>query len=167
MTLFLARAGKFGENENYFLENNEICMIWQELSDVNLSNIKTQEQLKEILLNTYQEQLKSVPNWASQIWIHLNKMKIGDLVILPLKNSRKIAIGKIISDYIFDPKKKPYSHIRKVEWIKKEIPRTSFDQDLLYSFGAFKTFCEINRNDAESRIKAFLSGKKILQIMTL
>jgi restriction system protein len=160
MTLFLARAGKFGENENYFLENNEICMIWQELSNVNLSNVKTQEQLKEILLNTYQEQLKSVPNWASQIWIHLNKMKIGDLVILPLKNSRKIAIGKIISDYIFDPKKKPYSHIRKVEWIKKEIPRTSFDQDLLYSFGAFKTFCEINRNDAETRINAFISGKK-------
>ena len=82
-------------------------------------------------------------------------MKIGDLVILPLKNSRKIAIGKIVSDYIFDEKKKPYSHIRKVEWIEKEIPRTSFDQDLLYSFGAFKTFCEINRNDAESRIKSF------------
>jgi restriction system protein len=160
MTIFLARAGKFGENENYFLENNVICMVWQELAESDFSNIKTQEQLKEILLNTYQEQSKSVPNWASQIWIHLNKMKIDDLVILPLKHSRKIAVGKIVSDYIFDPKKKPYSHIRKVEWIEKEIPRTSFDQDLLYSFGAFKTFCEINRNDAETRIKAFLSGKK-------
>ncbi len=62
MTLFLARAGKFGENENYFLENNVICMAWQELANADLSNVKTQEQLKEILLNTYQEQSKSVPN---------------------------------------------------------------------------------------------------------
>jgi restriction system protein len=159
MTLFLARAGKFGENENYFLENNVVCMVWEELTDTNLSNVKTQEQLKEILFHTYQEQTKSVPNWTSQIWIHLNKMKIGDLVVLPLKNSRKIAIGKITSDYIFDQKKKPYSHIRKVEWLEKEIARTSFDQDLLYSFGAFKTFCEVNRNDAESRIKNFLNKK--------
>jgi len=160
MALFLARAGKFGEHENYFLENNEICMIWQELAETNLTNIKNQDQLKEILINTYQDRLKSVPNWVSQIWVHINKMKVDDLVILPLKNNRKIAIGRIVSDYKFDPSKSPYSHIRKVEWLEKEISRTSFDQDLLFSFGAFKTFCEINRNDAESRIKALLSGKK-------
>ena len=160
MAVFLTRAGKFGENENYFLDNNIICMVWQELSEVDLSNIKTQEQLKEIMIDTYQDRSKSIPNWISQIWIHLKKMQVGDLIVLPLKNSRKIAIGKIISDYIFDEKRKPYSHIRRVEWIEKEIPRTAFDQDLLYSFGAFKTFCEINRNDVEARIKALLSGKK-------
>ncbi len=127
MALFLARAGKFGEHENYFLENNEICMIWQELAETNLTNIKNQDQLKEILINTYQDRLKSVPNWVSQIWVHINKMKVDDLVILPLKSNRKIAIGRIISDYKFEPNKYPYSHIRKVEWLEKEISRTSFD----------------------------------------
>lgn len=29
-----------------------------------------------------------------------------------------------------------------------------FDQDMLYSFGAFMTVCKITRNDAENRIKA-------------
>jgi restriction system protein len=160
MTLFLARAGKFGENENYFLENNVVCMVWDELVDKDLSNIKSQEDLKEVIKNTYQDSTKgAVSNWTGQIWVHLDKMKIGDLVVLPLKNSRKIAIGEIISEYIFDPKKKPYSHIRKIKWIKKELFRTQFDQDLLFSFGAFMTFCEIARNDAENRVRNIINLK--------
>ena len=30
------------------------------------------------------------------------------------------------------------------------MPRTAFEQDLLHSFGAFMTVCNISRNDAES-----------------
>lgn len=158
MALFLARGGKFGENESYFLENNVVCMVWDELADKDLSNVKSQEELKEIIKNTYQDSTKgAVSNWTGQIWVHLNKMQIGDLVVLPLKNRRKIAIGEIISDYIFDHKKKPYSHIRKVKWLKKELSRTGFDQDLLFSFGAFMTFCEITRNDAENRVKDIIN----------
>lgn len=160
MALFLARGGKFGENENYFLENNVVCMVWDGLVDKDLSNIKSQEDLKEVIKNTYQDSTKgTVSNWTGQIWVHLDKMKIGDLIVLPLKNSRKIAIGEIISEYIFDPKKKPYSHIRKIKWIKKELSRTQFDQDLLFSFGAFMTFCEITRNDAENRVRNIINLK--------
>lgn len=168
MALFLARGGKFGENENYFLDNGVVCMLWNELADRDLSAVKSQENLKEILSNTYQDSSKgAISNWAFQIWVHVNKMKVGDLVIFPLKSSGKIAIGKVVSDYIFDAKKKPYSHIRKIEWIKKDIPRTAFDQDLLYSFGAFVTFCEIVRNDAEKRVKNMLktiSSKSVDEI---
>ena len=32
------------------------------------------------------------------------------------------------------------------------IPRSVFDQDLLYSFGAFMTICQVSRNDAEQRV---------------
>ena len=39
-----------------------------------------------------------------------------------------------------------------MEWIVQDIPRTNFDQDLLYSFGAFMTVCQVSRNDAEQRI---------------
>ena len=35
-----------------------------------------------------------------------------------------------------------------------DIPRSNFEQDLLYSFGAFMSICRISRNDAEARIKA-------------
>jgi len=47
----------------------------------------------------------------------------------------------------------PYYHYRDVEWFALDIPRDRFDQDILYSFGAFMTVCAIHRNNAEERIK--------------
>lgn len=49
-------------------------------------------------------------------------------------------------------------HVRQVKWLKN-IPRSAFDQDLLYSFGAFMTVCQISRNDAENRVKKLLQIK--------
>lgn len=34
------------------------------------------------------------------------------------------------------------------------MPRSSFDQDLRYSLGAFMTVCRMARNDAEARVRA-------------
>src|SRR5690606_27251477 len=34
------------------------------------------------------------------------------------------------------------------------VSRTSFDQDLLHSFGAIMTICKISRHDAEKRVRA-------------
>ena len=46
------------------------------------------------------------------------------------------------------------------------FPRTAFDQDILYSFGAFMTICRIKQED---RIKAVIhahkQGKKAPQII--
>lgn len=50
-------------------------------------------------------------------------------------------------------------HTRPVEWLK-EFPRSAFDKDLLFSFGAFMTVCRIERNNAEQRVIAKLEGKK-------
>ncbi len=40
-----------------------------------------------------------------------------------------------------------------MKWIEKDVPRSVFAQDLLYSFGAIMTICEIKRNDAEKRVR--------------
>lgn len=37
--------------------------------------------------------------------------------------------------------------------LAKDVLRSAFDQDLLYSFGALLTFCQIKRNDAERRVR--------------
>src|SRR5439155_16305331 len=41
-----------------------------------------------------------------------------------------------------------------------ELPRTSFGQDLLYSFGAFMTVRQITRNNAQARVIAIAKGQK-------
>jgi restriction system protein len=48
--------------------------------------------------------------------------------------------------------------VRPVEWLKTDIPRDSFDQDLLFSFGAFLTFGQVRREGAEERILAVVQG---------
>jgi restriction system protein len=43
-------------------------------------------------------------------------------------------------------------HTRPVKWLDTEVPKDNFDQDLLYSFGAFLTFGRVQRDNAEERI---------------
>lgn len=104
-----------------------------------------------------------IRNWVSQIWPFAHEMKIGDLVILPLKKSqRSIQIGEITSDYNFDLNgTSPYFHWRSVKWIEEPVPRANFGKDLLFTFGAFLTICRVQRNNAEHRINAMrLNGWK-------
>lgn len=71
-----------------------------------------------------------------------------------------------MGDYEFLPNNdNPYYHAHQVDWFACDIPRTAFDQDILYSFGAFMTICRIKQED---RIKAVINahkqGKKAPQI---
>jgi restriction system protein len=159
MTVWLVRAGKHGEREKLALENDVAVIGWEELPD--LTPYHTREELKDQLYKTYPEQKpKTLLNWESQIWPIRDTIKVGDLVVLPLKTRADIAIGKVMGPYQYrtDLPNGPY-HTRPVKWLK-EIPRNKFESDLLFSFGAFMTVCKIERNDAENRIKAILEGKK-------
>lgn len=81
-------------------------------------------------------------------------MKIGDWVVLPSKKKPAIHFAEIVGDYSFNKNAEdPFFHHRKIKWIAKDKPRSNFDQDLLYSFGAFMTICRISRNDGENRIR--------------
>jgi restriction system protein len=158
MTLWMVRSGRYGEREDFALENNVAVIGWNELPD--LSKIETREQLRALLEKTYpDDKPKTHINWESQIWPFLHGMKIGDLISMPLKSRAAIAFGKITGTYSYR-KDFPENarHSRKVDWLK-EIPRNKFDQDLLHSLGAFMTVCRIHRNNAEERIQVMLEGK--------
>jgi len=160
MSVWLARAGKNGENEALAIENNIVTIGWNELGD--LSPAKERQDLYDMFETTFPDAGKGrVANHVGQVWAFRARFQVGDLVVLPLKTQSAIAIGKITGDYQYrtdlgDSAK----HTRPVEWLKTDLPRTMFDQDLLHSFGAFMTVCEIKRNDAEQRIRAIAEGKK-------
>lgn len=154
MSIWLFRAGKSGEYENKFLNDNRVYLTWDEL-DVNLNKLNSKEELYNILVDKYDlEKEKTAINWASQIWSIAHSMKIGDWVVLPSKVNRTIHFGEIVGKYVFDKELgSPYYHYREVKWFALDIPRDRFDQDILYSLGAFMTVCKIHRNNAEERIK--------------
>jgi restriction system protein len=85
-------------------------------------------------------------------------MSEGDTSVLPLKTRPgQIALGTVLGPYQYKEIGGEWRHTRRVHWIR-EVPRSTFRQDLLYSFGAFLTVCRITRNNAEERVAIVLAG---------
>ena len=160
MTLWLVRAGKNGEQEESALEHNLVTIGWSELQ--NLSTINSKEALRERFEDIYPgEKKNTVSNKVGQIWAFINKIEVDDLVVLPLKHQSAIAVGRIKGKYKYRTDiASNVRHTLPVEWIRKDLPRTAFEQDLLYSLGAFMTVCQIQRNDAEQRVKKIVYGSR-------
>lgn len=156
MALWLVRAGKHAEHEARFLEQNRVCLTFSDLVNENLAAISDYDGIKAVIQrNNPNGTVGMIRNFAGQAWAFTLAMKVGDWVILPRKESSTIAIGQVTSPYQFRQDEDPlYQHVRDVTWLNTSIPRDVFDQDLLYSFGAFLTVCEIKRNDAEQRVRA-------------
>lgn len=154
MSIWLFRAGNAGQYENKFLSDNRVYLTWDKLN-IDLKQYGNREKLLNKVRDIYGGvKEKTAINWVSQIYPIAHRMRIGDWVVLPSKQTRTIHFGRITGDYVYDGSLgNPYYHYRKVEWFAKDIPRNNFDQDILYSMGAYMTVCKIHRNDAEKRIK--------------
>lgn len=156
MSLWLVRAGKHGEHEDRFFNDQRIYCTWPELSEDDLSKAEDSDDIFARLRDVFPEDPKNrLLNWARQIWAFVGLMEVGDWVALPRKQKSAIAIGEITGPYEYEnPQQDDYVHSRKIKWLNEEVPRSVFGQDLLYSFGAFMTICQISRNEAEKRVRA-------------
>ena len=132
---------------------------WEELPD--LSGISSRKELEELVRSTYPDAGKRrVAHWVGQLWAFRERMQAGDLVVLPLKKQSAIAIGTIAGPYAFRTDLPADTHhTRATKWIKTDIPRSRFDQDLLSMFGAYMTVCQLQRHHAEERIHAIITGQ--------
>ena len=155
MALWLVRAGKHGEDEKQCIEENFVTVGRGEMPDY--GHCKTREELRDICESVYLgARKKSVENTVSQLWTFLYLIQIGDLIALPLKKTATIAIGEITGKYQYVQDADRTKIRRSLKWLCTDTPRSSLGQDLLRSLGAFKTVCQIRRNDAENRIKAII-----------
>ena len=153
MALWLVRAGRHGEHEKKFLEENRIYLTWGGLSH-DLARKQDRGELRALLEQVYPDAPKGrISNNLGQIWAFSRKIELGDWIVLPSKKKPAIHVAKVKGNYIFDPGgEDPFFHYRETEWIAQDVPRTNFAQDLLYSFGAIRTICQVSRNDAETRV---------------
>lgn len=154
MSLWLVRAGRHGEQEQGALEKDVVTIGWNELPD--LSNLKSRSELTKVYIQIHPTAKKNqVANEVGQVWRFAREIQVGDLVALPLKTQSAIAIGKVQGPYEYVELADNIKHVRRVRWMKT-IRRSAFDQDILYSLGAFMTVCRIKRHDAENRVKRLL-----------
>jgi len=159
MSVWLVRAGRHGEAEAYNIEHGVAVIGFTEIPD--LTNAKTSEAVSGRVRAALgvDATTRRVSNLAAQLHAFANRMESGDLIVMPLKSRPQVAIGHVSGNYDFRQAMGAPHHVRLVRWLRTDIPRTAFGQDLLASFGAYMTVCQIRRNGAEERIRAVVAGK--------
>lgn len=150
---WLARSGRYGERDDWALENGVTPGGFDTVP--NLSGCRSLDDVRVLVAAAEPDASpNAVGNFAAQLWALAGRMAVGDYVVLPRKSTSQIAIGRITGAYEYraeedDAEKR---HVRPVEWLRTDVPRSQVKQDLLYSLGAFSTYCQVSRNEAVARI---------------
>ena len=78
---------------------------------------------------------------------------------MPLKTSKKIAMGRVTSGYTFlqndDADKR---HVVKVNWERTDLPRTAVKQDLLFTLGSAMSVFAPSKHNAIARLEHLLKN---------
>lgn len=156
MAVWLCRAGRFGEHEARFLENNKIYYTFEEIG-VPLANFGSRRDLQEYFIKispAVKENAAKV--YAGQGYVFCNEMAKGDWIITPSKTSPGVLhFAEITGEYIFDENaEEHYRHSRPVKWFT-DMRREQFEPDIQSSLGALMTICKIGQED---RIKKIISS---------
>lgn len=152
--LWIVRAGAQGEREYAAIEKNELLPGFLEVGD--LSQLDNRDAILKHLHEVWPDEgTNRLRNFAAQLNQFVNRIEIGDYVVMPRKLTNGVAIGVVTGAYKFDAAS-DYKHSRSIAWKEESLPRDTFKQDLRHSFGAFMTICEIKRNSALERVTSVL-----------
>lgn len=154
---WLVRGSKNYAFDNWMLENGYTAVDFSEVGD--LSVAKDLPGMRALLSPVMPDRSeKAVGNYAAQLNAFANRMSVGDIVVLPLKNVGRLAFGVVTGDYQYLTGPGVLNHVRAVDWNRRDVARTAINQDLLYSLGAFSTVVQISRNDAAYRLLKVMRG---------
>jgi restriction system protein len=155
MTVWVIRAGRAGEREAWCLENEVAGGGWNEIPS--LAEAKSRDDVRDILSAARpDDSVAKRNNNTGQLW-GLKSVQPGDIVIMPMKITKTLAIGRAISGYEYlddpDPSRR---HVVRVDWSRDDVPRSAVKDDLLYTLGAIMTIFKASRNEAETRFTQVL-----------
>ena len=159
MSTWMIRAGRDGQYEEQALSEGRAVVGWRRVPDV--QRVASRAELEAICRDAYPAVRSTrIKSHACQLWAFRQRVQRGDLVVLPLTRRSAVAIGEVTGPYEYQAggPQQP-RHTRTVRWLRTDLPRTAFDRDLLYSFGAMLTVCRIRRDGAEERLRRLLNGQ--------
>lgn len=110
--------GIHSRDDALFRHDNLIAIGWSEMG--NLSKLpNNRDAFKARFAQAYPDSKKAaIPTGAGMLYRFIYEADIGDYVVYPSKEDRKINIGIVDGEYSFDPTHH-YAHQRKVKWIKQ------------------------------------------------
>ena len=158
MTLWVVRAGRYGEHESDALDRGVVAIGYGEMGD--LAPFRDRKQLEKAYRKACPEFSDGrVTTRVAQLWAFSKRIEVGDHVVLPVKTQSAIALGRVQSLYGYRSGfPEGMRHTRSVRWNENVLPRSAFDRDILHSFGSALTVFQVSRNNAEARVLACFAG---------
>lgn len=149
-TIWGIHAGKFGNADKLFKEQEVIAIGWAEMGD--LSKLAAnKDAFKAALAQTYPDKLAAVPVNTGQLFRFVYEMAEGDLVLYSSAADRKVHFGRVNGSYRHDPSHLThYPNRRPVKWLKA-VPRTHFTQGALHELGSAMTLFQVKNYADEFR----------------
>lgn len=111
--------GAVGSDEHVYsaaIDGGYVALGWG--ADVNWSDSRFESlaEMREEWAKRHPDD--KTPSQTTQPWVLRNKVKRGDLVIVPYGNSAFRAVGEVDGDYYFEPSEDgTYNQRRKVQWL--------------------------------------------------
>jgi hypothetical protein len=87
---WVIRTGRYGERDQWALDNSVSGGGWYEYPD--LTPYDTKEKIAKLVQATYPGEVAGkLNNWAGQLWALRDRIRPGDLLVLPLKTTKQRA----------------------------------------------------------------------------
>ncbi|GAA4386019.1 restriction endonuclease [Tsukamurella soli] len=154
----MIRAGRYGERDAWAIDRGVSGGGWQELPD--LTEFTTRSEVEGLVHEVYALESQGTRiSYTGQVWALRGRIQVGDLMALPLKTTRDIALGRVTSAYRYlaDEPDPACRHVVDVEW-RRHVSRTVIKQDLLYTLGSALSTFSPSRNHAAARLEHLLNA---------
>ena len=149
---WLIRAGKHGEREEFAIRQGLAFGGWDGLPDLCRVSVRAdmEDVVRRMLPNN---STMSVASYVGQLWALRAQVRVGDLVVLPLKGTRRIALGVVTRGYWYRDDPEPdRRHVISVDWRRTDIPWMAANEDLRRSLSSPRTICSIKCADGAQRL---------------
>ena len=154
MNVWAVRGGADGEYEDYALREGVTLVDFGLRRDA--TDFENRDALRDYLAAEsprYEGSLRRAANAASQLWKFANEIKPGDMILLPRKKAKTIAVGRIAGGYRLDDGM-PFDacHARPVEWSASGVSRDDLDDDIIKVIRSMLTVFQVRPEGAAERI---------------
>ncbi|NMH93499.1 restriction endonuclease [Pseudonocardia bannensis] len=153
----MIRSGRYGERDQWALSNGYSGGGWKELPD--LTPYTTREQIAKVTAAAFPgAPAGRLHTQAAQLWALRGRIEPGDLLVMPLKTTKRIAMGWVTGGYRYlgDDQPPDCRHVITVDWQITDLPRTAVKQDLLYTLGSAVSIFAPSKNNAIARLEHLL-----------
>ena len=138
-----------------------VAIGWREMGD--LAAVRTREEIGSKVQSVYGITGPRARVWVGQLYRFVSQIKIGDIVLTPLKLSREVLIGEISSEYAYAPRvvSPEYPNIHRVRWLKPPVSRDDLSVPFRNSIGGLSTIFNV---DAHSEEVNKLLGREVVKV---